>query len=78
MHSFLLEKKKKEPHVCVTCNTIITVKHVSIECADLVEVEVRKKYFEEIFVFTVQNVDPEKIFSYLTEKLVFSVRDEVC
>ena len=35
-HSFLL--KKEEPPVCVTCNTNTTVKHILIECADLVEV----------------------------------------
>ena len=43
MHSFLL--KKEEPPDCVACNTTITVKHILIECADLLEV--RKKYFEE-------------------------------
>ena len=42
-HSFLL--KNEEPHACVVYNTIITVKHILIECADLVEG--RKKYFEE-------------------------------
>ena len=40
-HSFLL--KREEPRVCVACNTSITVKHILIECADLVEA--RKKYF---------------------------------
>ena len=34
-HSFLL--KKEEPPVCVACNTTITVKHILIECADVVE-----------------------------------------
>ena len=38
-HSFLL--KKEEPPVCVACNTIITVRHILIECADDL-VEVRK------------------------------------
>ena len=47
-HSFLL--KKEEPPVYVASNTIITVKHILIECADLVGV--RKKCFE-IFVLTV-------------------------
>ena len=42
-HTFLL--KKEQPPVFVACNTIITVKHILIVCADLVEV--RKKYFEE-------------------------------
>ena len=42
-HSFLL--KEEEPPVCVAFNTTITVKHILIECADLVEI--RNKYFEE-------------------------------
>ena len=36
-HSFLL----------IASNTIITVKHILIECNDLAEI--RKKYYEEIF-----------------------------
>ena len=36
-HSFLL--KEDEPPVCVAFNTTITVKHILIECADLVELE---------------------------------------
>ena len=39
-HSFLL--KNEEPSFCVACNTIITVKHILIECPDLVEA--RMKY----------------------------------
>ena len=35
-HSFIL--KKEEPSVCVACNTIITVKDILIESADLVDV----------------------------------------
>ena len=31
-HSFIL--KEEEPPVCVVCNTIITIKHILIECAD--------------------------------------------
>ena len=42
-HSFILRKKKAS--VCVACNAVITVKHILIECADLVEI--RKKYFDE-------------------------------
>ena len=42
-HSFV--SRKEEAPVCVACNTVITVKHNLIECADLFEI--RKKYFEE-------------------------------
>ena len=42
-HSFIL--RKEEAPVCVACNAVITVKHILIECADLVEI--RKKYFDE-------------------------------
>ena len=40
-HSFI--SRKDEAPVCVACNTVLTVKHILIECADLLEV--RKKYF---------------------------------
>ena len=55
MHSFLL--RKEEPPVCVACNTTITVKHILIECADLLGV--RKKYFEERTLYSLfRNVNP--------------------
>ena len=42
------------------------VKHILIECADLVEV--RKNSFEESSLYSLfQNVNPEKIFDYLIE-----------
>ena len=62
-HTFLL--KKEQPPVFVACNTIITVKHILIVCADLVEV--RKKYFEEKSLDSLfRNVNPE-VFDYLKE-----------
>ena len=58
--------KKEDPLVCVACNTIITVKHILIECADLVED--RKKYFEDRSSYLLfRNVNPENIFDYLKE-----------
>ena len=30
--------EKEKPSVCVACNTIITIKHILIECADSEEV----------------------------------------
>ena len=63
-HSFLL--KKEESPVCGACNTTITVKHILIECADLVED--RKKYFEDRSSYLLfRNVNPENIFDYLKE-----------
>ena len=63
-HSFLL--KKEEPSVCVACNTTITVKHILIECADILEA--RKKQFEERALYSLfRNVNPEIIFDYLKE-----------
>ena len=38
-HSFIL--RKEEAPVCVACNAVITVKHILVECADLLEI--RKK-----------------------------------
>ena len=61
--------EKKAP-VCVACNTVITVKHILIECADLLEI--RKKYFEEKSLYSLfQNVILEIIFDFLCETGVF-------
>ena len=47
-------------------NSIITVKHILIECADLLED--RKTYFEERALYSrFRNVNPEHIFDYLKE-----------
>ena len=46
-HCFIL--RKEEAPVYVACNAVITVKHILIECADLLEI--RKKYFEEKSLF---------------------------
>ena len=63
-HSFLF--KNEEPPVCVPCNAASTVKHIVIECAELVEV--RKKYFEERSLYSLfRNVNLEKFFDYLKE-----------
>ena len=62
-HSFIL--RKDEAPVCVACNTVITVIHILIECADLLEI--RKKYFEEKSLYSLfRNVIPEIIFWFLT------------
>ena len=67
-HSFIL--RKEEAPVCVACNTVITVKHILIECADLLEI--RKKYFEEKSLCSLfRNVIPEIIFDFLREIGVF-------
>ena len=58
-HSFIL--RQEEVPVCVACDAVITVKHILIECADLIEI--RKKYF--------WNVIPEIIFDFLREIGVF-------
>ena len=61
-HSFIL--RKEAAPVCVACNAVITVKHILIECADLLEI--RKKYFEERSLYSVfQDVIPEIFFLIL-------------
>ncbi|WP_293885822.1 hypothetical protein, partial [Thiolapillus sp.] len=56
-HSFIL--RKEESPVCVACNAVITVKHILVECADLLES--RKKYFEERPLYSLfQDVIPGK------------------
>ena len=36
--------------VCAACNAVISVKHILIECSDLLEI--RKKYFEVISLYS--------------------------
>ena len=68
MHSFIF--KKEEPPVCVVCRTIITIKHILKECADLLEV--RQKYFEERSLYSLfQSVNQEKMFDFLKEIYMF-------
>ena len=67
-HSFIL--RKEEAPVCVACNVVLTVKHILIECADLLEI--RKKYFEEKSLYSLlRNVIPEVVFDFLSEIGVF-------
>ena len=65
-HFFIL--RKEEVPVCVACNAVITVKHISIESADLLEI--RKKYFEERSSL-LRNMIPQIIFDFLREIGVF-------
>ena len=67
-HSFIL--RKEEAPVCVACNVLLTVKHILVECADLLET--RKKYFEEKSLYSLfRNVIPEVVFDFLCEIGVF-------
>ena len=61
-HSFIL--RREEAPICVACNAVITVKHILIECADLLEI--RKKYFEERSLYSLfRNVIPEIFFLFV-------------
>ena len=67
-HSFIL--RKEEAFVCVARNVVLTVKHILIECADLLEI--RKKYFEEKSLYSLfRDVIPEVVFDFLREIGVF-------
>ena len=67
-HSFIL--RKEEAPVCIACTAVITVNHILIECADLLEI--RKKYFEERSLYSLfRNVIPEMTFDFLREIGVF-------
>ena len=62
-HSFIL---RKEAPVCVAFNAVTTVKHIWIECADLLEIT--KKYFEERSLYSLfWNVIPKIVFDFLRE-----------
>ena len=67
-HSFIL--RKEEAPICVACNVVPAVKHILIECADLLEI--RKKYFEEKSLYSIfRNKIPEVVFDFLCEIGVF-------
>ena len=68
-HSFIL--RKEEAPVFVACKAVITVTHILIGCADLLEIT--KKYFEETSLYSLfRNVIPEIIFDFLREIGVFN------
>ena len=68
MHSIIL--RNEEAPVCFACNALITVKHILIECADLLEI--RKKYFEEKSLCSLfRNMIPEVVFDFLRDISVF-------
>ena len=72
-HSYLTQSfilRQEEAPVCVACGAVITVKHILIECADLLEIR-RKYLWRKISVFTLRNVIPEKNFDFLQEIGVF-------
>ena len=61
-------------------DTVITIKYILIECADLVEV--RKKYLEERSLYSLfRNVIAGAVLDFLREKVVCSIKNkkkEVC
>ena len=66
--SFIL--RREEAPVCVACNAVTTVKHILIECADLLEI--RRKYFEDRSLYSLfRNVIPDISFDFLREIGVF-------
>ena len=61
--------RKEDAPVWVACNTLITLKHILTEYADLLEI--RKKYFEEKSLYSLfRNVIPEMIFLFLARDCV--------
>ena len=67
-HSFIL--RWEEAPICVACDAVIIVKHILIECANLLEII--KKYFEKRSLHSLfRNVIPEIIFDFLREIGVF-------
>ena len=73
-HSFIL--RKEEAPVCVACGAVVTVKHILIECADLLEI--RKKYFEEKSLYSLFWNMILEIMLISCERLVCYTKHEVC
>ena len=70
MYNISSVRRISSPGRCVACNTSIAVKHILIECADLLEV--RNKYFKERSLCSLfRNVNPEKKIDYLKKTGMF-------
>ena len=68
--TFFFILRKEEAAVCVARGAVIAIKHILIECADLLEI--RKKYFEERSLYSLfRNMIPEITFDFLREIGVF-------
>ena len=68
-HGFLL--RREPPPECHACAELLTIKHILIDCADLIDV--RKKYYnvdclEKLFA----DVAPAHIFNFLKEVNVYN------
>ena len=61
-NSFIL--RKEEAPVCVAFNVVITVKHILIECSDLVEMRERNILRRDLCIHFFWNVIPEVIFFF--------------
>ena len=69
-HSYLTFIYFEKRRGSCLCSVALTIKHILIECADLLEV--RKKYFKQKSLYSLfQNVSPEIIFDFLCEIGVF-------
>ena len=73
-HSFIL--KKEDIPTCVACNIIITIKHILIECADLVDV--RKNNSDRSLFSLFQSVNPQEKKLASWKRLVCSIVYEMC
>ena len=42
-HAFLL--KGEEPPVCITCDELLTVKHILLFCSDFIEIREKETFY---------------------------------
>ena len=68
-HSFILSRN--EAPWCIFCDCLITVKHILMECSDLIEIR-NKYYVVESLKALFSNVSPVKIINFLKEINVYN------
>ena len=63
-HSFYF--KREEIPMCVACDEVLSVKHILLHCADLIEI--RRKHFTSVSMKQLfQDVPLDVIFNFLRE-----------
>ena len=68
-HSFILSRN--DAPWCIPCDCLITVKHILMECSDLIEIR-NKYYVVESLKALFSNVSPVKIINFLKEINVYN------
>ena len=67
---FINSLKVEEPPMCIGCDEVLNIEHISLTCSDLIEI--RESHFTaQSLLVLFQDIPPEKIFNFLKEMNTF-------